>query len=211
MIHELRAYTFVPGKLKEAVALSGEVSRPIRRDDYGKLEGYWTAEFGTLNRVVHLWSFAGLDERARLRKALGENRAWREEFLPRFLPLLARQESKILSPVRPLTPPDGTGLVYELRTYRAKAGRAPEFARLLVEVLPVRERYSRIVGIWVSEIGPLNEALHLWAYRDLVERAAVRARALEDPEWQGFAGRATPLLEEMRSEVLLPVSFSPMR
>jgi NIPSNAP len=211
MIHELRSYTLVPGKLKEAVALSEGVARPIRRDDYGKLEGYWTVEFGTLNRVVHLWSFAGLDERARLRQALGQNEAWKAQFLPRFLPLLVRQESKVLSPVRPVAPPEGAGLVYELRTYRAKAGRAPEFARLLAEMMPLRERFSRNVGLWLTEIGPLNEVVHLWAYRDLVERASVRARVLEEPEWQGFQRQALPLLEEMRSEVLLPASFSPMR
>jgi hypothetical protein len=59
-------------------------------------------------------------------------------------------------------------------------------------------------------MGPLNEAVHLWAYRDLNERAAIRARVLQDPEWQTFLGKATPLLQEMRSIILNPVPHSPL-
>src|SRR5581483_8220289 len=97
MIHELRTYTFVPGKLGEAMRLSGDVSRRTRGDDYGKLEGYWVTEFGTLNQVVHIWSYADLSERTRLRAALMQNQAWRNEFLVHFLPLVVTQENRILA------------------------------------------------------------------------------------------------------------------
>lgn len=211
MIHELRTYTVVPGKMGEALKLSGEVSRRIRGDDYGKLEGYWITEFGTLQQLVHLWSFPDLNERARLRAALGQNLAWRNEFLAHFLPLLVSQESKILSPARPFTPPTGSGHVYELRTYRARPGRAGEVIELYKAIMPVREKYSKIVGLWTTEIAQLNEVSHMWVYQDLNERAAVRARVQQDPEWQAFLGKLLPLLQEMRSIVLTPVAFSPVQ
>ncbi len=211
MIHELRTYTFVPGKLGEAMRLSGDVSRRTRGDDYGKLEGYWVTEFGTLNQVVHIWSYADLSERTRLRAALMQNQAWRNEFLVHFLPLVVTQENRILAPALPLTPPAGEGHVYELRTYRTRPGRAGEVVDLYKEIMPLRERYSKIVGLWTTEIAQLNEVCHLWAYRDLNERAAVRARVQQEPEWQRFLGRLLPLLQEMRSVVLTPLAFSPMR
>jgi len=37
MIYELRTYTLVPGKQGEYLKLSGDLSRKIRGDDYGKL------------------------------------------------------------------------------------------------------------------------------------------------------------------------------
>ena len=51
MIYELRTYTLVPGKQGEYLKLSGDLSRKIRGDDYGKLEGFWSTEFGTLNQL----------------------------------------------------------------------------------------------------------------------------------------------------------------
>jgi hypothetical protein len=51
----------------------------------------------------------------------------------------------------------------------------------------------------------------MWAYRDLNERAAVRAKAIADPEWQAFLGRATPLLLDMKSVILVPAPSSPMK
>jgi len=77
--------------------------------------------------------------------------------------------------------------------------------------MPVREKYSRIVGLWQTEAGQLNEAVHLWAYRDLNERAAVRAKALADPEWQAYLGKSLPLLVDQKAIILVPAPSSPMK
>ena len=77
--------------------------------------------------------------------------------------------------------------------------------------MPTREKYSKIVGLWQTEAGQLNEAVHLWAYRDLNERAAVRAKALADPEWQAYIGRSAPLLVQQNAVVLVPAPSSPMK
>ncbi len=211
MIHELRTYTLQPGRLPEYLKLSAEVGRKARGDRYGKLEGFWFTEFGTLNQVVHLWQYADLNERDRLRAELQTNEDWTKHYLPQIRPMLVAQENRILSPVRPLAPPAGEGWVYELRTYRAQVGKVGEWLGHFKAILPLREKYSKNVGLWQTEMGPLNEVVHLWAYRDLNERAAVRARVLQEPEWQAFLGRATPLLLEMRSVILTPAPHSPMK
>ena len=76
MIYELRTYTMLPGMAAKAAQHSAEVGRDVRGDDYGKLEGYWMTEVGALNQVMHLWSFADLNERARLKGELGSNERW---------------------------------------------------------------------------------------------------------------------------------------
>lgn len=211
MIHELRIYTVVPGKQAEYLQRSAEVGRKIRGDKYGKLEGFWSTEFGALNQVVHLWSFADLNERERLRADLARNEEWTKGYLPQSRALIVAQENRILSPALPLKPPPDAGHVYELRMYRTQVGKAPEWLGLYKSIMPIREKYSKNVGLWQTEIGPLNEVAHLWAYQDFNDRAAVRAEAMKDPEWQAFLGKATPLLLEMKSLALNPASHSPMR
>jgi hypothetical protein len=211
MIHELRTYTLVPGTQAQYLKASQEIGRKIRGDDYGRLLGSWTTEFGTLNQYVHLWAYESLAERERLRAALARNEAWTRQYLPENRPRMLAQENKILAEVLPLQPPGDTGNVYELRWYRTHPGRAGEWLEHFKAIMPVRERYTRRVGLWQTEIAQLNEVVHLWAYRDLNDRAERRARLAQDPDWQAFLVKATPLLQEMKAVVLLPSAFSPMR
>ena len=211
MIHELRTYTLVPGKQGEYLKLSGDLSRKIRGDDYGKLEGFWYTEFGTLNQLVHLWSYADLNERERLRTSLAQNERWRKEYVPQIRPLLIAQENKILSLELPLAPPRDTGNVYELRWYRTQPGRAGEWLQHFKDVMPTREKYMRRVGLWQTQMGQLNEVVHMWVFRDLNERAEARAKLAQDPAWQDFLGKSVPLLAHMQSIVLNPAAHSPMK
>ena len=57
MIYELRTYTVKPGTLGDMIKAASTISRDIRKDDYGKLEGYWSTEIGPLNQVLHMWSY----------------------------------------------------------------------------------------------------------------------------------------------------------
>jgi len=211
MVHELRTYTLVPGKQGEYLKLSGDLSRKIRGDDYGKLEGFWSSEFGTLNQLVHLWSYSDLNERERLRMALGKNERWIKEYVPQIRPLLVAQENKILSEVLPLSPPADTGNVYELRWYRTQAGRAGEWLDLFKAIMPTREKYMRRVGLWQTQMGQLNEVVHLWVFHDLNDRAAARAKLGQDPAWQDFLAKSTPLLAHMQAIVLNAAAHSPMK
>jgi hypothetical protein len=211
MIYELRTYTLAPGKQGEYLKLNAEIGRPIRGDKFGKLEGSWTTEFGTLNQYVHLWAYADLVERERLRGELAQNEAWSRDYLSKIRPLLLAQENKILSAQLPLKPPADAGHIYELRTYRSQVGKAAEWLGHFKAIMPVREKYSKNVGLWQTEVAQLNEVVHLWAYRDLNERAATRSKVLQDPEWQTFLGKTAPLLLEMRSIVLIPAPSSPMK
>jgi NIPSNAP len=211
MIYELRTYTLVPGKQGEYLKLNGEIGRKIRGDKYGKLEGYWSTEFGTLNQLVHLWSYADLGERERLRAGLAKDEAWTKEYIPKIRPMMLAQENKLLSAVVPMTPPSDTGNVYELRWYRAHVGKAGEWLSLFKDILPFRDKFTRRVGLWQTEAGQLNEVVHMWVYRDLNDRAAARAKMAQEPEWQAFLAKAMPLLANMQSIVLIPAAFSPMR
>jgi len=199
------------GTLPEMIRDSATISRAIRKDDYGKLEGYWSTEIGPLNQVLHLWSYQDLNERARLRAELARNPRWTQDYVPLHDDILVRQDVRLLNPVIGPVAPAGTPNVYELRNYRTKPRAVRQWAELMRKVLPVREKYSKIVGLWITEAGQPNEACHIWAYKDLNHRAQVRAAAVADPEWQAFLKESAPLLDEMYSTILLPAPHSPLK
>jgi len=211
MIYELRTYTVKQGTAAEMAKTAGTVGRDIRGDNYGKLEGYWVSEIGHLNQLMHLWSYTDLNERARLRAELGKNKRWTSEYITLTRPNLIRQEVRLLNPVIAPKAPASTPNVYELRAYRTKPGASRQWADLIAGVMPVREKYSKIVGLWVTEAGQPNEACHIWAYPDLNARAAARGAAMKDPEWQAFLGKGPGFLEEMHSTIMLPAPHSPLQ
>ena len=97
MIIEQRVYTFHPGKLGEfwKIYLSGPLD--MQRRILGVLVGFFTVETGTLNRVVHLWRYASVEDRAHRRALLMKEPAW-QEYLAKALPLIQVQESTFLVP-----------------------------------------------------------------------------------------------------------------
>jgi hypothetical protein len=211
MINELRIYTLKAGTAAEVAKNSGTVARAIRGDNYGKLEGYWITEIGALNQVVHLWTYESLNDRARLRGELQKNKRWTEEYIPLIRPHLVRQDIRLLNPIIPLRAPTTTGNVYELRYYRTRPGGAKPWLDAFTSALEVREKYSKISGLWSTEAGQPNEVMHLWAYPDLNARAKARGDSVKDPGWQAFLKTGGPLLDEMNNLIMLPSAHSPVQ
>ena len=212
MIYELRTYTVRPGTLGDIVKAASTVSRDIRKDDFGKLEGYWMTEIGPLNQVIHMWSYTDLNERARLRAELAKNPRWGSEYLPLIRPNLVRQDIRLLNAIKPPVAPASTGNVYELRNYRAKpAGAAKQWLDLFTAALPAREKYSKIVGLWQTEAGQPNEVCHIWAYPNLEARREARTAVTNDPAWKEFLGKSPALLDGMHSTIMLPAPHSPLK
>ncbi len=212
MIYELRTYTVKPATLGDMVKAASTVSRDIRGDNYGKLEGYWFTEIGPLNQVMHLWSYSDLNERARLRAELAKNARWTGEYIPLLRPILLHQQVRLMNAIRPPAAPASNGNVYELRNYRARPlGAVRQWIDAFTAALPAREKYSKIVGLWHTETPQPNEVCHIWAYPSLNARAEARAAALNDPAWKDFLTKGPPLMEEMHSTIMLPAPHSPLQ
>ena len=95
-------------------------------------------------------------------------------------------------------------MFYELRTYRLKPGAVREYEERFGEGIEIRQKYSRLVGFWHTEIGPLNQVLHLWAYETLQERADARAAAAKDPSGMWPPKGGTDLTVTMDNDILIP-------
>lgn len=97
-------------------------------------------------------------------------------------------------------------MIYEIRTYRLAPGSVAEVEKRFGEAYEHRKKYSELTAFWHTEIGPLNEIVHVWGYRDLAERARIRGEASKDPNWPPKIGE---FIRTMRSEVVVPFSFLP--
>jgi len=98
-------------------------------------------------------------------------------------------------------------VLYEIRTYGLAVGAMSEVEKRFEEAYEHRKKYSELVAFWRTEIGPLNEIIHVWPYRDLAERARVRSEASKDPNWPPKIGE---FVHSMQSEILFPFPFSPL-
>jgi hypothetical protein len=103
-------------------------------------------------------------------------------------------------------------MLYEFRTYRIKAGAMSAYLKLVEEEsIEIQKKYLQgLIGYFSSEIGPLNQIVHVWAYPSLDERERRRAKMASDPAWQAVAAKAQALVEEMESKIMRPTNFSPL-
>ena len=98
-LYELRTYTLHVGKMAEAVKLYQELGFPaLHKGGHDKnLVGYFQADTGMINQIVHLWKFADDAGRRAHWAAVYANKDFIEGFAPKFRQLLATQEVKLLT------------------------------------------------------------------------------------------------------------------
>lgn len=73
--------------------------------------------------------------------------------------------------------------VYELRTYHVKPKCFADFVKLTRDNIHLRTAHSKICGYWLSELGGLNQAIHICEYDSFAHRSAVRKALSEDETW----------------------------
>lgn len=95
-------------------------------------------------------------------------------------------------------------MIYEIRTYNFKPGSVAEWEGRFAEAYTARQKYSQLYGMWHTEIGPLNQVVHIWAYESLQQRSEIRAAAAKDESGK-WPPRGTDLLASQESDILNPV------
>lgn len=105
-------------------------------------------------------------------------------------------------------------MIHELRTYTIKVGRLAEYVEKSGGIgRAIRgDRYGKLLGYWSTELGPLNQVVHLWEYADLAARAAARAGLARDERWvREYLPQSSPLLDAQENMILAPFEWAPFR
>ena len=204
MIYEMRTYTLYPGSVREFETKFGE-SLPYR-EQHSKLGAFWHTEMGQLNKVIHVWPYDDLVQRAKVRTEASKDPHWP----PPTSHLVIDMDTVIVTPapfMRPLSDQQ-LGNIYEMRIYTFQPGSMPEVIKRWSEAIPHREKYSPLAACWYTAQGQLNLWYHIWPYKSLAEREKVRAESFKDPHWPPGTGE---FMIKSENQLMVPASFSPMK
>jgi len=104
-------------------------------------------------------------------------------------------------------------MIYELRTYQLKMGGVPEYLETAkTKLLPILAEHGiKPVGFWSTEIGTLNEVVHLWPFEDLNDRQQKWAKWKEDPRRIEIMAGLSPLIMSQSNKILTPAEFSGLK
>lgn len=97
-------------------------------------------------------------------------------------------------------------MLYEVRTYRLKPRTQDEVIKRFGESYQTRQKFSKLAAFFWTEIGPINQIIHIWPYKDLADRTKVRAEAVSDPNWPPHI---SDFIVEQLSEIFVPFPFTP--
>ncbi len=97
-------------------------------------------------------------------------------------------------------------MIFEVRTYRLQPGTMPEAIKRFGEAYETRKKYSEMAAFFYTEIGPLNQIIHIWPYESLAHRTEVRAASAADPAWPP---KVAEFAVDMMSEIFEPFPFTP--
>src|SRR5207245_11261074 len=68
-------------------------------------------------------------------------------------------------------------VIYEIRTYQIAPGSLAEVEKRFGDAYQYRKKYSELTAFLHTEVGPLNEIVQIWGYKDLAYRALGRGEA----------------------------------
>ena len=103
-------------------------------------------------------------------------------------------------------------MIVEMRTYLLQPGTVPLYFKLYqAEGLETQTRIlGRLLGYYATEVGPLNQVVHLWGYDSFEERMKRRSALFADAGWLAYIAKVTPYIISQESRIMNPAPFSPV-
>lgn len=104
-------------------------------------------------------------------------------------------------------------MIIDHRTYTVAHGKMQDYlARYQRDALPLQLRYlGNLLGFFVSDIGPLNQVVHIWGYKNIADREERRARLDADPQWRDFVKANAGTFVHQENKIMKATPFSPWK
>jgi len=228
-VHSIVFHEVKPENVDEYVALVGQWYPKMAALPENKvhLVGSWRTEVGDCdtfgrscrllqlaedaNRLVHIWEY----QRYHGYHDSLHNIASHPDF-PAFdkklKSLITSKRNSLMQEFSfwPTTPPRQLGGVFELRSYTLHPGNLLEWETHWRRGLKARREVMEGVGAWFVQIGELNTVHHLWQFADLEERKVRREKSWSVEGWGDTVHKTVPLIQSMKSRILIPMPWSPV-
>lgn len=105
-------------------------------------------------------------------------------------------------------------MIFDLRTYTLRTGSIKTFLEIYErDGLAVQSRHLGMpVGYFTTEVGELNQVVHLWKYASMADREQRRAALEIDPQWITYRSHPANagLVLRQQNTILRSAPFSPL-
>ena len=169
----------------------------------GTLLGCWASEIGDLNEITLFRAFA---DEAEMFQERWRTLATARPFGCSELLVDMRFDSYAPFPFLPPVVPGRYGEVYEIRTYRLKHGGVPATIKAWEAAIPARIRLSPLI-VAMYALDGLPRFTHIWPYKSLSDRTAVRAEMVAKAVWPPKGGPDW-LTGDMKTVIAVPTAIS---
>lgn len=211
--YEFRTYCIRPDQNAAFLKLTNE--KIHLRTAHSELVGYWSVEYGGLNKVFHIWKYDSYSQRAAVRAALAQDPSWISEYISKALPMLTSQDNEVtyLVPWSHLQRPPQEGGVYELVSFQMRPGGPAVWGDTFQTAITTHDApgYGKLVGAFHSEFGLLNRVHALWWFESADQRAEVRHKAHTDARVVAAVRNSVVHLDSQQTQLMFPCSFSPLK
>lgn len=103
--------------------------------------------------------------------------------------------------------------LYELRTYTLYVGKMAEAVKLYGELgYPALEKggqSKKLVGYFQSDVGTINQLVHLWKFDDDADRRRHWASVSSNSDFMAFAVKLRPLIMTQEVKLLTAAPWGP--
>ena len=100
-------------------------------------------------------------------------------------------------------------MIVEQRTYTLRPGTTGAYFALYERegLAAQREHLGEMLGYYSTEIGHVNQVVHLWRYDSFEDRLARRKALIADERWKTYLEKMLPMLLDQDAKILLPAPF----
>lgn len=203
MLYDITILSLRPGTQGRAIPRLAETAPAAP----GKLLACWTTDIGMLNQVMIIREYASAQEAsdARLASMRSDNPLGTGEFAISH----TSDTFELLPFLKPLQPGQ-YGPFFEVRTYLLKPGVVGGNIARWEKALPERNKRSQVLTAMTSASGQMTRFIHIWPYKSMDERYAVRTQAVKDGVWPPPGGGEATLLMQ-QNDIYVPTAFSPIK
>ncbi|KAL1862971.1 hypothetical protein VTK73DRAFT_6568 [Phialemonium thermophilum] len=175
------------------------------------LVGSWRTEVGDCDTFVHIWEYQRYTGYHASLHAISQHPDF-PAFDKRLKSLIKSKKTSLMQEFSfwPTSPPRQLGGLFELRSYTLHPGNLLEWETHWRRGLKARREVMEGVGAWFVQVGDLNTVHHLWQFADLEERKIRREKSWGIKGWSETVHKTVPLIQEMKSRILVPMPWSPV-
>ncbi|KAI9846023.1 MAG: hypothetical protein M1838_001473 [Thelocarpon superellum] len=212
-VHSIVFHQVKPDKVDEYVDLVGKWYPRMASMEENKvhLVGSWRTEVGDCDTFVHIWEYQRYHGYHASLHSISRHPEF-PAFDAQLKQLISSKNTSLMQEFSfwPTTAPRSLGGLFELRSYTLHPGNLLEWETHWRRGLKARREVMEGVGAWFVQIGELNTVHHLWQFADLEERKLRRERSWSVEGWGETVHKTVPLIQTMRSRILIPMPWSPV-